>query len=75
MEKTVDFRKSVYTLSQENPEILEIMALAGFASVTAPGNIKTVGRVMTIPKGARMKGLDLEEVREAFRCRGYEIIE
>jgi len=33
--------------------------------------LSTAGRVMTIPMGARMRGIPLEKVLELFRLRGY----
>jgi len=46
----------------------------GFDSIVKPGNLNTLGRFMTIPKGARMKNIDLETIRREFAGRGYEII-
>jgi len=47
----------------------------GFKSITNPAMLNTAGRYMTIPKGAAMKGIDLEKIREAFRQKGYEVVE
>lgn len=72
--KTVDFRKTVKDLCTEDPEIIEIMKDLGFDNIVKPGNLNTLGRFMTIPKGARMKNIDLETIRREFAGRGYEII-
>jgi hypothetical protein len=37
--------------------------------------LKTAGRFMTVPKGARMKGIPLEKIKEAFERKGFEVIE
>lgn len=37
--------------------------------------LNTVGRFMTIPKGAKMKHIDIEKVKEEFINKGYKIKE
>jgi hypothetical protein len=75
MGKAVDFKKTVYDLVKDNSEIGDIMQEIGFVDIVKPGMINTMGRFMTIQKGATMKGIDLEIIKQAFRSRGYEIIE
>ncbi len=74
-EKKIDLTKSVYELCQQDPAVAEILAELGFAEITKPGMLQTVGRLMTIPKGAAMRHIDLTRVRQAFAARGYEISE
>ena len=45
------------------------MAQFGFSSITNPAVLKTAGRVMTLPKGAAMKGKDLEEIKAELAKR------
>ena len=52
---------------------MEFMKEAGFSEITNPLMFSTAGRVMTIPKGASMRGIRLEIVLELFRSRGYSI--
>lgn len=75
MDKILEFNKSVFNLVNENPEVKEIMQDLGFADITKPGMINTVGRFMTLPKGAKMKGISLDTVKDAFIKKGYNIIE
>ena len=44
----------------------------GFESITNPGMLNTVGRVMTISKGAAMRSVPLEKIKEKFEEKGYE---
>ncbi|NLF28003.1 MAG: DUF1858 domain-containing protein [Clostridiales bacterium] len=74
-EKALDFAKTVFELCSGDPEIAEILKECGFSEITKPGMLHTAGRFMTIPKGARMKGIDLEAVKGAFAERGYAIAE
>ena len=73
MEKIIDLNKTVYELVQEHPELVEIMAELGFASITNPAMLKTAGRIMTLPKGVAMKGKDLEEIKVELTKRGYTV--
>lgn len=75
MKKIINFNDSIYDIYNENPEIVDIMYSYGFHDIARPGMIKTAGRIMTIPKGAAMKKLDLEEIKQDLINRGYEIQE
>lgn len=73
MDKVVDFEKSVYELCTEDPLIIEIMTELGFEKVTKQGMLQTAGRVMTIPKGARMRNIELTKIIEIFEKHGYTV--
>ena len=71
--KKLDLNKSVYELTQEYPEVVEIMASLGFTDITKKAMLMSVGRVMTIPKGAKMKGIAMEKIVKAFEERGFSL--
>jgi len=71
--KELDISKSVYELASQYPEIVGIMAELGFKDITNPFTLKTTGKVMTIPKGCRMKGLDIEKIVERLKAEGFEV--
>ncbi|MFN4223831.1 MAG: DUF1858 domain-containing protein [Fervidobacterium nodosum] len=73
--KVLDFKKSLKEIVEEYPEVVDIMEELGFSEIVKPGMINTVGRVMTIPKGALMRGIDLEKIKETFKAKGFEINE
>ncbi len=75
MDKPVDLSKSVYEICKDRPEIVEIMRELGFENIANPGMLNTAGRFMTIPKGAAMKNIPMEKVKEFFISKGYEIKE
>lgn len=75
MKKELDLKKTVYELCKDNDEIKEIMKELGFDAITSPGMLNTAGRFMTIPKGAAMKGIPMDKIREAFAGKGYAILE
>ncbi|MEE0956428.1 MAG: DUF438 domain-containing protein [Eubacterium sp.] len=74
MAKSIDLSKTVYELVKEYPELKGIMADLGFKDILNPVRLNTIGRVMTIPKGAVMKGIDMREILSAFEKNGFEAI-
>ena len=74
MSKEIDLNKSVYELSREHPELIDIMKEIGFKDIANPGMLNTAGRFMNIPKGAMMKGIDMDEVKKAFEAKGFKLL-
>jgi hypothetical protein len=74
-DKILDLNRTVYELCTADPEILSILAEIGFTEITKPGMLATAGRFMKIPKGAALKKLDMEAIKQAFSERGYIIKE
>ncbi len=75
MRKTIDFNKSIFEICNENPEIVDIMKALGFDSIGNPAMLNTAGRFMTIPKGAAMKKINLDHIKEILINKGYDITE
>lgn len=75
MSKIVDLKKSVHDLCKEDPKILEIMKSMGFENIAMPGMLNTVGKFMTIQKGAQMKGISMKKVKAAFIAEGFEVVD
>ena len=75
MSKSIDINKTVYELCSENPQIATILAEIGFKDVTKPGMLNTAGRFMTIHKGAAMKKIEIEVIKQTFLENGYEMKE
>ncbi|WP_287586366.1 DUF438 domain-containing protein [Mogibacterium sp.] len=72
--KILDMKKSVYDLATEFPEVIDIMVTLGFRDISNPVALNTMGRVMTIPKGSKIKGIDMTSVIAMFEDKGFEII-
>ncbi len=73
MAKRISLDRSVYELTQEYPEIIDIMASLGFTDITKKVIRFSVGKMITIPKGASMRGISLDSIIEALRANGFEI--
>lgn len=73
MKKIVNFNKTIYELCTEDTFIIEIMKELGFEQITKQGMLQTAGRVMTIPKGAHMRRIELTEIIQTFEKHGYAV--
>lgn len=71
--KELDLNKTVYELCSEDPKIAEILFGLGFKDITQPGMLNTAGRFMTIRKGAAMKKIDIDKIRQVFLDKGYKV--
>ena len=73
MEKKLDLSKSVYDLVKEYPEVINIMKGLGFSEITNKVMLNSVGKIMTIPKGAKMKGVSMIDIVSAFMKAGLTL--
>lgn len=73
MSKVIDLSKTVHDICKEDPEVVEILKNLGFDQITSPVMLNTAGRVMTLPKGAGMKGIALDKIINEFEKRGYSV--
>jgi len=73
MEKKLDLSKSVYDLVKEYPEVIDIMKSLGFSEITNKVMLNSVGKIMTIPKGAKMKGVSMIDIVGAFMKAGFTL--
>jgi hypothetical protein len=74
MSKTINLNQSLYEICTQFPEVISIMESLGFENISKPTMLQTVGRVMTIPKGCRVKDIPLETVIHTFENHGFELI-
>lgn len=73
MKKEIDLNRSVYDLVTEYPELADIMEELGLGEVKKPAMLRSVGKLMTIPKGAKMKGIPMLDVVSALLRNGFTI--
>lgn len=74
MDKQVDLNKSLHELCSQYPEIVQIMQEIGFKDIANPAMLNTAGRFMTIAKGAAMKNIDMDMIKQAFEARGFSVL-
>lgn len=73
MAKKIDLNHSVYELVMQYPELTDIMKELGFSEITKSAMLYSVGKVTTIPKGAKRKGIPMTEVVSSLLRHGFEI--
>lgn len=71
--KNINLKLSIYQLVEENPELVPILEELGFVEVTRKNMLKSVGKVMTIPKGAKLKGIPMEEIIKKLQDNGFVV--
>jgi DUF438 domain-containing protein len=74
MSKKIDLNKSVYELTKEYPELIDIMAGLGFTEITKKAMLNSVGKLTTIPKGAKMKNISMTDVVTTLMSKGFELV-
>jgi hypothetical protein len=72
-DKQIKLTKSVYELCSEYPELPNLLATIGFKDIIKPGMLSTMGRFMTIPKGAVAKKIDLNFIIQTLQENGFEV--
>ena len=63
----------MYDITKTYPEVIDIMANLGFDEIKKPAMLNSVGRIMTIPKGAKAKGISIPVVIAELIKNGFEI--
>ncbi|MBQ9156725.1 MAG: DUF438 domain-containing protein [Eubacterium sp.] len=71
--KELDLTKTVADLVLEYPEISDIMVDLGFKDITSSAALKFMGKVMTIHKGAAIKGIAMDKIITAFENEGFTV--
>ena len=75
MTKKIDLNRTVFELTEEYPELIDIMAKLGFTEITKKPILHSVGKIMTIPKGAKMKNISMMDVVAMLMTNGFEVVE
>lgn len=73
--KTLSEKITIYRLSKECPETLDIMKRLGFEDIVKPGMLQTAGRIMTLKKGCEFKKIDYKKTKQAFLKVGVEFLD
>ena len=73
--KRLNLSSSVFALVHQYPEIVDIMADLGFTEMRKSSVVNSVGKLMTIPKGAKMKHVDLDLIKQTLEVHGFEVVD
>ena len=72
--KTLNLQKTIYELTEEHPELIDLLANLGFLGVRSTVVRNTLGRKMTLAEGCRAQRKDVEAVIEHLESRGFVVL-
>lgn len=70
---SINSNTSIFDLVSDYPQIAEIMEELGFKDIVKPGMLQTMGRMMTLEKGARLKKIEWDVIVNKFKAKGFNI--
>lgn len=74
MDNVIDLSIQVAEVIEKQPEVLDVLVELGFKPLANPVMRNTVGRVVSIKKGASMNGIDLNKIKQTLELNGYEVV-
>ena len=74
MDNVIDLSIPVAEVIEKHPEVLDVLVELGFKPLANPVMRNTVGRVVSIKKGASMNGIDLNKIKQTLELNGYEVV-
>lgn len=75
MKKQLNLNQKVFELCETYPELIEILSNVGFTEITKKNALQTVGKWMTIPKAAKLRGIDMADILAALEEAGFSVEE
>ena len=75
MTKVIDLEATVFTLVQQYPELKEILLNLGFSEIVNPIMFNTMGKIMTLKKGSKVKKIPLDQIIKTLEEKGFEVIQ
>ena len=70
---TIDLNVPVAEVVDQHPEGLDLLVELGFTPLANPLMRQTLGRTVSIAQGAKMKGIDLNQIVNSLKWNGYDI--
>ncbi|HEY8543298.1 MAG TPA: DUF1858 domain-containing protein [Pseudothermotoga sp.] len=71
--KEIDLDKTIFELTDQYPELIEILARMGFLGVKNSLIRNTLGRKTTLREGCKKQGKDAKQVAEELRKNGFMV--
>lgn len=72
--KELDLNKSVFDLTEQYPELIDVLKEIGFAGLAFPAVRKTLGKKMTLPAGCEKQKIEMAVVIGQLEKLGYKVI-
>ena len=74
MNKTIDLTQTVYQLTETFPELIDILASLGFTEITKKAVRLSVGKLMTLQRGADLRGIDMDSIVGTLEANGFTVV-
>jgi len=72
--KQINEKDTVYAITNQYPELTNILVDFGFIQMKLPQMLQTAGRIMTLEKGCMMRGFDYNKLKEILKEHGFEVV-
>ncbi len=69
----IDLNESIYNLVKQDSKLLDILYDIGFKEIVKPLMLNTVGKLMNLKKGAKMRKIDIKYIIKKLKESGYEV--
>lgn len=73
--KNISINEPVASLVEKYPDLKNILKDIGFSEITNPLALSSVGKIVSIKKGAGIKNIDLDIIKEKLQEGGFNLIE
>ena len=73
--KNINLDEPVANLIEKFPNLKNILKDLGFTEITNPLALSTVGKMVSIKKGAKIKNIDLDLIKEKLREEGFNLVD
>ena len=73
--KNINLDEPVANLIEKFPNLKNILKDLGFTEITNPIALSTVGKMVSIKKGAKIKNIDLDLIKEKLREEGFNLVD
>ena len=70
---TIDLNIPVAEVLDQHPEVLDLLVELGFTPLANPLMQQTLGRTVSIAQGAKLKGMELNQIVNSLKWNGYDI--
>ncbi|MDT8287710.1 MAG: DUF1858 domain-containing protein [Elusimicrobiales bacterium] len=71
--KVIDLDRTLYDLTAEHPELINLLFELGFMGARNPVMRETHGKQMSVRDGCAHLGINIEKVEAALKSRGFEV--
>jgi len=71
--KEINLDDSIYSIIQTYPELKDVLYDLGFTDIIKPIMLSTVGKIMDLNKGSKMKNISIDKIVSKLKIEGFTI--